>query len=54
MLFFNRRFEDTFDVTTQCAHDADPRKQRRTATLGYQDQGFRRCQPFRRLVLGLG
>jgi hypothetical protein len=29
-------------------------KQRRTATLGYQDQGFHRCQPFRGLVLGLG
>jgi hypothetical protein len=42
MLLFARRFEDMFDVTIQRPHYPDPRKHRRPAALGDQQQRFRR------------
>jgi len=40
-------------VTVYCAHYADPREHRRPAGRRDQQQGFHRCLPFRRFVLGL-
>ena len=40
-------------VTTESSRHPYPRKHRRPAFRRDQDQGFHRCQPFRRLVLGL-
>ena len=38
-------------VTVQRLHDANPRKHRRPAALGDQQQRLHGCLPFRRLVL---
>jgi hypothetical protein len=41
-------------LTWQLSARMTPIRASNVGPPGYQDQGFHRCQPFRRLVLGLG
>jgi hypothetical protein len=44
--------EHALDVTVQCLHDADPGEHCRPSTRSDKHQGFHRCLPFRRGMLG--